>query len=229
MAKYKGIIKRGNKYFFYIHIHNKMYWGKGEKTAKEANEAREKRLLEILLDKYMKGLSLENIKIEEIYYKDIIIIKDDKGYYGHVKFKDNIYRTESYYNDPESAMVESEMALESLIKEYIKTNKTPVQILNHRMSREIYKAIREGEISRPWQKYVGYTANELKKHLEYQFKEGMSWDNYGKWHIDHIRPKSSFNFSDPTDESFKLCWSLNNLQPLWAEENFKKGRKYDLI
>ena len=67
-----------------------------------------------------------------------------------------------------------------------------------------------------WTKYVNYTLTELMNHLEKQFKDGMSWDNYGQWHIDHIIPIAQFEFESYHDLDFKLCWSLINLQPLWA-------------
>jgi hypothetical protein len=53
----------------------------------------------------------------------------------------------------------------------------------------------------------------------------MTWDNYGEWHIDHIKPISSFTFETCDDEQFKECWSLENLQPMWGVENIKKGNK----
>ncbi len=69
-----------------------------------------------------------------------------------------------------------------------------------------------------------FTVSELKQHLQSLFVGDMSWDNYGKWHIDHIKPCSLFDQSD--EVQFQDCWSLNNLQPLWAEDNIKKGSKY---
>lgn len=69
-----------------------------------------------------------------------------------------------------------------------------------------------------------FTISSLKKHLQKQFKPGMTWDNYGKWHIDHIIPLRAFNFSNPNHIDFKKCWALKNLQPLWSEENFQKNR-----
>jgi len=72
---------------------------------------------------------------------------------------------------------------------------------------------------------VGYTAQEFVAHIEPMFKAGMSWENYGKWHIDHIRPLSSFDLLD--EEQRKLANSLHNLQPLWASKNLKKSDKWD--
>ena len=74
---------------------------------------------------------------------------------------------------------------------------------------------------------LGYTGQELYRHLESQFTDGMSWDNIGEWHIDHIRPVVSFNFDSTEHPDFKKCWALNNLQPLWAADNMSKGDKWD--
>jgi len=70
---------------------------------------------------------------------------------------------------------------------------------------------------------VGCTPQFLKEHLESQFKDGMSWDNYGfyGWHIDHIIPLSS---AKNEEELYKLCY-YTNLQPLWAKDNLSKGSK----
>jgi hypothetical protein len=62
-------------------------------------------------------------------------------------------------------------------------------------------------------------------HLEKQFSNGMSWDNYGEWHVDHIKPMSSFDMIEEGDKEFLECWSLKNLRPLWGEENLSKGSK----
>lgn len=78
-----------------------------------------------------------------------------------------------------------------------------------------------------WESLVDYTLDDLKQHLESQFWKNMSWDNYGKWHIDHIRPVASFDFQSPDDPGFKLCWALENLRPMWAKINIKKGAQWD--
>jgi hypothetical protein len=79
-----------------------------------------------------------------------------------------------------------------------------------------------------WEILVGYTVFDLKAHLEKQFENGMTWDNYGSyWEIDHKIPVSAFNFTSPGDIDFKKCWSLGNLQPLWAKENQSKNDRLD--
>jgi hypothetical protein len=69
---------------------------------------------------------------------------------------------------------------------------------------------------------LGYSADDLKNRIESLFVEGMCWDNYGEWHIDHKKPVSLFDKN--TDVS--IINSLDNLQPLWAKENLSKGNKY---
>jgi len=76
-----------------------------------------------------------------------------------------------------------------------------------------------------WEGLVGYKAKQLKKHLEKLFTEGMTWDNYGKWHVDHRIPIAVHNFTKPEHEDFKRCWALTNLQPMWAHDNLVKGAK----
>lgn len=71
---------------------------------------------------------------------------------------------------------------------------------------------------------VGCSILELKKYLETQFTEGMNWNNHGKWHIDHIRPCSSFNLLIESEQ--KKCFHYTNLQPLWAIDNLSKGNRY---
>ena len=73
---------------------------------------------------------------------------------------------------------------------------------------------------------LGCTLEELKIHLENQFKEGMTWDNWKPdgWHIDHIKPLSKFDLTDPVQ--FKEAVHYTNLQPLWWNENLEKSDKW---
>ena len=68
---------------------------------------------------------------------------------------------------------------------------------------------------------MGCSPEFLKEHLQSKFKDGMNWDNYGSWHIDHIIPLSSAK----TTEEFNTLCHYTNLQPLWASENLSKGKK----
>lgn len=79
---------------------------------------------------------------------------------------------------------------------------------------------------RQWESLVGYTVAELMRHLEARFAPGMGWHNLSKWHVDHVRPLASFSFSSVDDPEFRAAWALTNLQPLWAEDNLRKGSRY---
>ena len=73
-------------------------------------------------------------------------------------------------------------------------------------------------------KLLGCTIPELKIHLESRFQPGMTWDNHGEWHIDHIRPCASFDLTDPHQQ--EQCFHYTNLQPLWAGDNLAKGDRF---
>ncbi len=73
---------------------------------------------------------------------------------------------------------------------------------------------------------IGCTAKELRAYIETLWLPGMSWGNYGEWHIDHIRPCASFDLTDAGEQS--RCFHFTNLQPLWAIDNLKKADKINL-
>jgi hypothetical protein len=81
--------------------------------------------------------------------------------------------------------------------------------------------------------YLPYTIEELKEHLENLWEPWMNWDNHGgksndkrkTWHIDHIKPHSSFDYKSMDDPLFLECWALSNLQPLEKKANISKGAK----
>ncbi len=103
----------------------------------------------------------------------------------------------------------------------------PVYRLRGNVSKQIHNSLVDGKKGRSWEKLVGYSIIDLKNSIERQFKDGMSWDNYGEWHIDHEIPNVVFNYKSVTDIDFKKCWALSNLQPMWAEDNLKKGAKLE--
>lgn len=72
---------------------------------------------------------------------------------------------------------------------------------------------------------TGCSIEELKAHLESKFVEGMTWENYGEWHLDHIRPCASFNLVDVEEQ--RKCFHWTNLQPLWALDNLRKSSRWE--
>ena len=117
-------------------------------------------------------------------------------------------------------------------REYIRKNQrerrlNPANRVNAAVSVGIYHSLKKNKKGRGWESLVGYKLADLMSHLESQFSPGMTWDNYGfwGWHIDHIRPISSFNIKSNSCSEFKKCWALENLQPLWRRENISKGNR----
>ena len=103
----------------------------------------------------------------------------------------------------------------------------PKNRLNKNISYLIWFSLKQNKKGNHWENLVDYTLKNLEAHLENLFEDGMNWKNMGKWHIDHIRPVSSFNFSSYEDKAFKECWALSNLQPLWAKENWEKNSTWN--
>lgn len=121
----------------------------------------------------------------------------------------------------------SRKATEAHVRRYHRVYKhDPGYKLHNSISGLIRRGLNGAKCRRRWQALVGYTLDDLRRHLRRQFVKGMTWDNYGTdWHIDHILPRASFTFTSPDEEGFKACWALTNLRPLWSELNIKKGAK----
>ena len=110
-----------------------------------------------------------------------------------------------------------------------KKNSDPSYKLSCYTRTAIYTCLKERNVTKYKNTFdlLPYTLEELMIHLESKFKDGMNWGNYGEWHVDHIKPMSSFNIINSTDPQFLECWSLNNLQPLWGEDNLSKGSRFE--
>jgi hypothetical protein len=91
----------------------------------------------------------------------------------------------------------------------------------HNLRKRLWSAVKRNTKSAPTKELLGCTSEELKIHLENKFTDGMNWDNYGKWHIDHIIPCCSFDMG--SSDKQKECFHFSNLQPLWALDNLIKG------
>lgn len=91
----------------------------------------------------------------------------------------------------------------------------------------IYQVLKESNVEKNKHYFdiLQYTPEQLITHLELKFKDTMTWDNYGEWHVDHKLPITHFNIQEMGDSEFIKCWSLDNLQPMWGDENIKKSNK----
>jgi uncharacterized protein (DUF983 family) len=92
--------------------------------------------------------------------------------------------------------------------------------LQRRISENL-RAILHNEKSGSSAKWTGCSRAFLKEYIASKFTEGMTWDNYGDWHLDHIIPQAFFDFHDP--EQVRICWNYRNLQPLWRQDNIDKS------
>ena len=105
----------------------------------------------------------------------------------------------------------------------------PSYAMYHRLKRWMHKHLGDMLPSKKWSHCLGYTTDELRAHIERQFIKGMSWDNKGMWHIDHIRPVASFDIQSVESEAFRDCFGLHNLRPVWSKENMRKGAKLEFL
>ena len=98
--------------------------------------------------------------------------------------------------------------------------------LKQALSHRIWGALKGQVKSKRTMELLGCTIDELWIHMESKFTEGMTKENYGKWHVDHIMPCASFDLTDPEQQA--KCFHYTNLQPLWALDNIKKGNRVQI-
>lgn len=175
--------------------------------------------------KYNKQYRLQNKDKIKAYNKEY-----SKRYY--VQNKDKIEIRQQKNKDKISAHKKEYYQLnKDKINEYHKEHikyryKTDSKFrLNMNISRVIRKSLHGNKNGHRWELLVEFTLKDLMCHLEKQFAKGMTWSNYGKWHLDHRIPVSRFNFTKPEHIEFKKCWALENLQPMWAKDNYSKNDK----
>lgn len=95
------------------------------------------------------------------------------------------------------------------------------------VARRVYSALRDGKKQGPTFDLLGYSPADLARHLERTMLPGMTWDNYGDWHIDHILPLSLFDHADP--DMIRQAWALSNLRALWKADNLAKGDNIEVL
>lgn len=96
------------------------------------------------------------------------------------------------------------------------------KLLTHMRSR-LSQALRGNWKTGKTVELLGCSIGQLQNYLTSKFQFGMTWENYGEWHVDHIKPCSSFDFTKKADQ--QKCFHYTNLQPLWKLDNIKKGDK----
>lgn len=170
--------------------------------------------------KYYEDNKEKISQYNKMYYLNNIddIISSSKKYYEDNKEK-CIEKSRDYYNS-----IKNSEEFRKRNSNYMKRlyRKIPYVFIQRNILKRHLKYINSEKITRT-SDILGYTPLELKKHLEYLFKDGMNWENYGEWHVDHIKPICKFDNS----ELPSVVNALENLQPLWAKDNLIKGGKYE--
>jgi hypothetical protein len=137
----------------------------------------------------------------------------------------NRHKQTQLYKDTTAAYNQSDKRKQSALEYHHRRRQQAGAKLNDAIKTGIYKGLKHNKNGHKWESLVGYTLQDLMVHLEMQFQPGMTWDNYGEWHVDHRIPKAAFTFTNSCDSSFIICWGLDNLQPMWAAENMSKRDK----
>ena len=108
-----------------------------------------------------------------------------------------------------------------------KRRNNPVFRMQQNLRRRLHWAVTHQETTKDetTMKLVGCDLENLVDYLESNFQENMSWENYGEWHVDHVRPCNSFDLSDEGQQ--QVCFNWRNLLPLWGEENQIKADRYE--
>ena len=151
----------------------------------------------------------------------------------HKKQKDKEYREANREKRNEQVRIWKQNNYQDLKTNPDRVDEFNSQRIKSNVSRRIREILKQHK-SRRAMEYVGCSLEDLKQHLEKQFQEGMSWDNYGiykfgeeqsGWHIDHIIPCAGFNLQDEFEKN--ACFYYKNLQPLWGKDNIIKSDTFE--
>jgi len=188
------------------------------------------------LKKTKDGFRHECIECRKLEYKNDSerIIEKSRKYYLENKEKCALtnkkykQRNEEYYRDYAKGYYKEnqELIIERVKKNHFKRLEEDLGYkLLQRCRTRIYNALKGRTKSKKTIDLIGCQVEELIERLENKFQEGMTWENYGEWHLDHIKPCAMFDFKDEKQQ--QECFHYTNLQPLWAEENQRKSASYE--
>lgn len=187
--------------------YNKQHWAKNKEPGKERRQL-----------KYANNREGNLLRAKENYAKDPERKKQYRRKYS-AENKEIISAKAKVYH------AENKPAILAYRRVYSKERKAtdPLFKLGHAVRNRLLKILRKRNLKKTESlpEYLGCSVEALRAHLESQFQVGMTWDNRGAWHIDHIIPLSSAK----TEAEIYLLCHYTNLQPLWAADNLKKGAK----
>lgn len=167
---------------------------------------------------YLKNKDSINAKCK-VYYKAHLDIFKEKGKKWQNNNREKVRESnKAWYRKNTEKRAE-------YLKRYYKEN-IGARLVKYARTR-LYTVLKNNDKAEKTLRIIGCTTTQLKTYIESMFTPGMTWENYGKWHIDHIIPCASFDFTNKENQ-FK-CFHYTNLQPLWAKENLIKGKKIHVI
>ncbi len=155
------------------------------------------------------------------YDNNIIKMREDKKkYYAANKSKKSKYDI-TYRKANSLRIKEYKKAWELLQKD------NPIFKIKRNLRRRLHHALNGNRKADKTFELIGCSPEFFKDYITKLFVEGMSWNNYGGWHIDHIKPCFTFDLSDP--EQQKACFHYSNQRPLWKTDNLKRPRNIELL
>lgn len=200
----KGLCKK-----CYLHKYSKKYYQKNKQkfldTAAKRYKDNKKECIEV-----MKKYAEKNKDKIQNYLKDYYQKNKEKFFeHNHKYYKEN----------------KEELIRKGIIYKQNRQKTDVNYYLKEILSTRCRMAIKhhKGTKVTPAIELLGANIKIVREHIESQFEDGMSWDNHGEWHIDHIVPCASFDLTDV--EQQKQCFHYANLQPLWAVDNIRKANK----
>lgn len=177
--------------------------------------------------------SCGKIKPPELFYKDAYKKDGLSTFCKECKDKSNRAWEERNPEKSKLSQIKSRTKRKAKKREYDKKYQEKIKNNSYRnLVRNLSSCMRNLIIKEykgsKYEKYLGCTPIEAKKHLEKQFQKGMCWENYGDhrnngWEIDHILPISSFDLTK--EENIYKCFNYKNIQPLWWYQNQQKYKK----
>lgn len=158
--------------------------------------------------------------IKKLYYSANIEKNRSLKLVSYYRNKEKILQKRAEYYEKNKEVIKARNV--AITRRLRQTNPT-VKIASNVRTRLRY-ALKKHHGAESMESLLGCTMDELKLHLESQFTESMSWNNYSHsgWHIDHIRPLCEFDLSDPLQLA-EAC-HYTNLRPLWSRENMRRSK-----
>ena len=176
---------------------------------------------------FINGIELKNCP-KCLENKELHMFAKDKsrrdGLYSHCRVCDSARRDSKKVSETNRRWREAHPEEARVYKREYLANRRETDVLfklKELLRSRLRNALQGKKKSDRAMNLVGCSPDDLKSHLESTFQEGMTWDNQGDWHIDHILPCVAFDLEDPVEQG--ACFHYRNLQALWKADNSRKG------